>query len=135
MAKKRSSSDRKNKKLNKILKDMPPKIIYGAWKESGLVDIDPNLLVEEVVPDEISDDELSEDVILELCPESELLFQEFENSEPIEQEQDDREPEEQEDLNQSFVEAFDNTDIQDEPLNELKCSAPEVTGNQSFPKF
>ena len=90
-------------------------------------------MVEKVVPDEISDDELSEDVILELCSESELLFQEFENSESIEQEQDDREPEEQEDLNQSFVEAFDNNDIQDEPSNELECSAPEVTANfQNF---
>ena len=35
----------------------------------------------------------------------------------------------------ALIVAFDNTDIQDEPLNELKCSAPEVTGNQSFPKF
>ena len=54
-----------------------PKVIYVSWKESGLFDIDPNLLVEEVVTDEISDDELSENFLLELCPESELFSHEF----------------------------------------------------------
>ena len=35
----------------------------------------------------------------------------------------------------ALIVAFDNTDIQDEPLNKLECSAPGVTANQSFPKF
>ena len=35
----------------------------------------------------------------------------------------------------TLVKAFDNTDIKDEPSNELECSAPDVTANESFPKF
>ena len=35
----------------------------------------------------------------------------------------------------ALIVAFDNTDIQDEPSNELECSAPKLTANQSFPKF
>ena len=34
----------KIRKLNEIMTKLPPKVIYGAWKESGLVDIEPNLL-------------------------------------------------------------------------------------------
>ena len=65
--------------LNKIMKKMPPKVIYGAWNGNGQVHIQPNLLNKNV--EFVHDDSEDDCVELKLCEESARLVESFKTSE------------------------------------------------------
>jgi hypothetical protein len=71
----------KIKKLDEIITKMPRKVIYGAWNESGLVDLDPNLLNKNI--EFVHDNSEDEYVKLDLCEESARLVESFKSSEPF----------------------------------------------------
>ena len=60
---------------------MPQKVIYGAQNESGLVDLDLNLLNKNI--EFVHDDSEDKYVKLDLCEESARLVESFKSPEPF----------------------------------------------------